>query len=397
VGDVDELVVHRGWLSAEELERTINSLAGESLSVGDVELVHPRRSDQSRYTWSFQDYFSVVKKRIGWPGLGLRGSGDVQDFACGYDVHRRLSRRLAALKPRSFGSWASLAEFLALGGEPLDLGDSKPVTLECFAPMRVRFADVNYADSTRKGMTAQIDFLTDTGSADFHLLLDSGGSSEGHQIRPESSFHEGSRWQAQFDRPDRPESSALCLVLDGQVVDQVRVPGNIEALHEQLDGAWSASLGHESAASPSSGSSVSEALTLGLHPLIRQHCASLLATEHYDEAITKAFTIVEDSIRTKVHATLEEIGRKLVARAMGGDSPQIVLSPVKPEQEAGQLLYQGGIGFLKNPRSHRLLKDPDRETAQEATAFASLLLRILDNSPVRSNSPDSDRDRSGWE
>ena len=58
------------------------------------------------------------------------------------------------------------------------------------------------------------------------------------------------------------------------------------------------------------------------------------------------------------------------------------MSLVPAEQQAAHDLYRGAIGFLKNPQSHRFLNTTDAVKAFEVLAFASFLMRKLDEAAV---------------
>ncbi len=115
-----------------------------------------------------------------------------------------------------------------------------------------------------------------------------------------------------------------------------------------------------------------------LHPVIIGRCKAPFEAGQYDDAIRNAFIAVEGEIRARISADPNDLGVDLVTKAMNPGSPRLVFSQVKAEQEAAHLLYRGAIGYIKNPLSHRFLDTDDPNRTLELLAFASLLLRMLD-------------------
>ena len=121
--------------------------------------------------------------------------------------------------------------------------------------------------------------------------------------------------------------------------------------------------------------------TLGfesVHPMVVKRCKGPFEAGRYDDAIRNAFIAVEEEIRARISGDPTDLGVELVTKAMNPSSPRLVFSKVKPEQEAAHLLYRGAIGYIKNPLSHRFLDTTDPDRTFELLAFASLLLRMLD-------------------
>jgi uncharacterized protein (TIGR02391 family) len=141
----------------------------------------------------------------------------------------------------------------------------------------------------------------------------------------------------------------------------------------------------------SDSTSVSHASVTATHPAIAIRCHRNFQAGHYEDAVFDAFKALENEIRAKVNAPLDEVGAELMKKAMNPSNPKLTFSPVSAEQESVYLLFRGAMGFLKNPLSHRFLQNIDERTAAEAIAFASLLMRLVersessvDNSAVKS-------------
>lgn len=120
-----------------------------------------------------------------------------------------------------------------------------------------------------------------------------------------------------------------------------------------------------------------------LHPKIREAAGSLFATGHYSEAIFAAFKAVE--IRVREVSRLEGFGRDLMARALGGDSPPIRIATSqdqtgKAEQDGFKFLFMGAMLGIRDPKAHGDVQQTDPQRTLEYLAFASLLMRRLDDS-----------------
>jgi len=121
----------------------------------------------------------------------------------------------------------------------------------------------------------------------------------------------------------------------------------------------------------------------GLHPLIVEKCATFYALGEYDSAVFHAFRVVEEQLRKKLGAAATDFGLLLVSAAFGQKDPKLWVSDVSAEQEAIHALFRGAIGAFKNPLSHRSVGYSDSQRVLELLAFASLLLRIIDEAKVK--------------
>jgi len=87
---------------------------------------------------------------------------------------------------------------------------------------------------------------------------------------------------------------------------------------------------------------------------------------------------------------LEGIGRDLMARAFRGDQPPIRIAARwdrtgKAEQEGFQLLFMGAMMRIRDPKAHDDVQQGDPQRALEYLAFASLLMRRLDDATATRN------------
>ena len=116
-----------------------------------------------------------------------------------------------------------------------------------------------------------------------------------------------------------------------------------------------------------------------LHPLVVQRCEGHFRNQNFDDAIFNAMKLVEEEVRTRVHAEPTDLGVSLISRAMNRDRPLVVFSKVTAEQDAAAALFRGAIGSFKNPHSHRFVGVCDPFKTFVCLALASLLLRMLDD------------------
>lgn len=124
-------------------------------------------------------------------------------------------------------------------------------------------------------------------------------------------------------------------------------------------------------------SSLSEPFSL-LHRRIVERCQVLFENGQYDQAIFVAMRTVEEEVRSRISADPSDLGVALITKAFRPDSPLIKVSSVPAEQESAYYLFRGAIGSFKNPLSHRSLGICDPTRTFECLAFASLLMRMLD-------------------
>ncbi len=117
-----------------------------------------------------------------------------------------------------------------------------------------------------------------------------------------------------------------------------------------------------------------------LHPSIAVKCQSLFAAGSYDAAVFEAFRIVEDAVRTRTGAPATDVGVGLMSNVMGPKAARIRFSNIAAEQEGYHSLFRGAMGAIKNPASHRAVGHTDPVRVMELLAFASLLMRLLDDS-----------------
>ena len=132
---------------------------------------------------------------------------------------------------------------------------------------------------------------------------------------------------------------------------------------------------------------VSRVAIEGLHPEIVRVASDLYVDGHYSSAIFDAFKAVE--VRVRALTGLSDSGVTLMARAFDESGPLIDMSVEvgqsgQNEQRGFKFLFMGAISGIRNPKGHELVEQDDPQRAIEYLAFASLLMRRLDDSVSKS-------------
>ena len=124
--------------------------------------------------------------------------------------------------------------------------------------------------------------------------------------------------------------------------------------------------GHPPAAVASADTSTPRPVVLAtieiFDPDLRFRCLDLFNSfesagqrDRLDTVITEATRILEDKLRKLSGAPEGTIGLDLVNYAVGGESPRLKVSDLRPEQQAVGQLFRGVFGLMRNAPHHRLL------------------------------------------
>jgi uncharacterized protein (TIGR02391 family) len=117
-----------------------------------------------------------------------------------------------------------------------------------------------------------------------------------------------------------------------------------------------------------------------LHPVIAERVWSSFVRGEYDIAVLQAFKEVEVAVRAAAQFEDKDIGVPMMRRAFNPTSGPLTDTSLEAgEREAMMSLFSGAIGAFKNPSSHRHVGVSDAHVAAEIIAFASLLMRIVDD------------------
>ena len=116
-----------------------------------------------------------------------------------------------------------------------------------------------------------------------------------------------------------------------------------------------------------------------LHPIISEKIWPSFLRGEYGTAIFLSFKAVETEVRKNGNFESTDIGVDLMRKAFEKKRGPLTNTTLPvAEQIAVSHLFSGGIGFYKNPQSHREVKFEDPIEVMEIIIIASHLLRIID-------------------
>ncbi len=121
------------------------------------------------------------------------------------------------------------------------------------------------------------------------------------------------------------------------------------------------------------------------HPEITKACGDLFADGYYADAILNAFKALE--VRVRSLSALDLTGQDLMAKAFNEAAPLIKITREPgqtgdSEQRGFKFLFMGAITGIRNPKAHQFIGQNDPQRTLEYLAFASLLMRRLDDAVV---------------
>lgn len=127
-----------------------------------------------------------------------------------------------------------------------------------------------------------------------------------------------------------------------------------------------------------------------LHTEIVKASGDLFADGHYADAIFNAFKAVEVRVRTM--SGLDLTGQDLMAQAFNENGGKIRITTetgqnAESEQRGFRFLFMGAIAGIRNPKGHGFVEQKDPQRTLEYLAFASLLMRRLDDAAAAASSP----------
>jgi uncharacterized protein (TIGR02391 family) len=120
-----------------------------------------------------------------------------------------------------------------------------------------------------------------------------------------------------------------------------------------------------------------------VHPSIPAKVRQLFDDGYYPQATFEAFKFIDKLVQR--HSKLKESGFKLMMAAFDESKPVLQLTPLKDlseidEQRGFRFMFSGGVLAIRNPRGHEVNIPDDPDTCLDHLAFASLLLRRLEQS-----------------
>ena len=125
-----------------------------------------------------------------------------------------------------------------------------------------------------------------------------------------------------------------------------------------------------------------DARIAALHADVRQVADRYLESGHPEVAIFEAYKAINNRVKAMIGLELD--GSSLMGEAFKDDDPPIVLADLSTEtgkniQAGYRFLFMGAVRGIRNPDAHELFTALDAEEALETLAFASLLMRRLDD------------------
>lgn len=368
---VDQLHLVRDSLSTATIGEFLSDMKFTALRVGDVDLCFDFPESQP-YRWGLQDFYPNVEQETGWPGQRLFAQSGYQLQLFDSDLLRKLERRLPSASGGQFMSWRAAGLFLVSAGQPLRLGDSEPLTIDIVAPAPVRFGDVDFPKNGTLGVSVESD--TDALPASFCVDVSTLDGSQLMRLGPEDGQFADRFWRATAALSTVDQ--ALVTISTGGSVVQKKTVRREDLVVEAPERVSRGRIGWRSKpGAPNSRLS----LLNDLHSSVVARCTTAFQAGLYDDAIFNAFKAVEDALRTRTGAPAEKIGLDLVNLAFAPKSARLIVGVTEAERRAIHALFSGAIGSQKNPHSHRFVGVSDPIVALEALAFASLLLRIVDD------------------
>lgn len=123
-------------------------------------------------------------------------------------------------------------------------------------------------------------------------------------------------------------------------------------------------------------------LETAIEPKLWNLIRSSIEAKKYTTAILDGIHLLGDIIRNV--SGLESDGTTLVGAAFGGQLPKIKVTPMRTESERNihdgyQFLLRGLYQAIRNPRSHEMHNDSERD-AHALLLFIDYLIRIIDKS-----------------
>ena len=118
-----------------------------------------------------------------------------------------------------------------------------------------------------------------------------------------------------------------------------------------------------------------------IYPSFPPKVQRLFDDGYYAEATFEAFKFIDKKVRQ--YAKLNKSGYRLMMDAFNKDNPLIRLNALQEtseedEQEGFRFLFAGSALAIRNPRGHEVDAQDDPDVCLDHLAFASLLLRRLE-------------------
>lgn len=119
---------------------------------------------------------------------------------------------------------------------------------------------------------------------------------------------------------------------------------------------------------------------LGFEPDLVSVCKDDILAERYEDAIRKAYTLLESKVRDAIAVIAEsrDVGVNLMEKAFNPTGGPLSFGKTQSERNGLASLYRGAILMFRNPVAHQYgYLEYSKAEAFEIIAFADLLLRML--------------------
>ena len=116
-----------------------------------------------------------------------------------------------------------------------------------------------------------------------------------------------------------------------------------------------------------------------MHPIVQKTAGELFKNGHYRQAILDTYIALVDAVKVK-SGRHDLDNTPLMQTVFSLKNPEIVISSNADEQLGFMWLFTGAVMGIRNPKAHRLIEQNDPQRTLEWLSFASVLLRVLDDS-----------------
>ncbi|MET4084293.1 uncharacterized protein (TIGR02391 family) [Pedobacter sp. UYP30] len=122
----------------------------------------------------------------------------------------------------------------------------------------------------------------------------------------------------------------------------------------------------------------------GLHPIVQKTAGELYKNGHYRQAILDTYIALVEAVKVK-SGEYKLDNTPLMQSVFSPKSPIIKVSENPDEQLGFMWLFSGAVMGIRNPKAHRLIEQNDPQRTLEWLCFASVLLRVIDDSELIKN------------
>ena len=116
----------------------------------------------------------------------------------------------------------------------------------------------------------------------------------------------------------------------------------------------------------------------GLHPLVQRTAGDYYKNGHYSAAILFTYIALVNVVKAK--SGREDLDNTpLMQSVFSPNNPILRISDQSDEQLGFMWLYSGAVMAIRNPKAHKIIEQNDPQRTLEWLSFASVLLRVLDD------------------